>query len=545
MSRAALLLLLLAAAAAIGFVVLRGGGGDDEVPTSTVAREAPDEAPPPDPVVLKGRSDARPARTEPPPAAPSDEATPAVVEPRVMSGGRVMTEVDFRELQRREALEAPRVPERPGRPDLALGDPWRSPRYGRVDLLGRRVDGEGPWLPDGRGLSFTGMAQVDHEDAGAAVEEEIEEPLVTAVKGRILTDGDPVAGAEVILYSTFYQRHARYDHHVREVGRTVTDGYGVFDLRPIGLDTVHFGSNGEVLLTVHRAGFGSIVAKRLDNLQPEVENDLGAFDLQPVSPVLYGVIRDLAGRPVPGAVVRVSGSVNPVLYDKTERMIILKDCPAAVADDEGRYRLEGFAAGTQHVSVHVNIDCVLHFDATYAPGEHEWSPRVLAGNSVRGRVVDAEGVGIAAAVVSGGGNWTPTGADGTFWLDNIQPGPFPVLVAHHLFHSVHVPQVAAGTEDLEIVMDAPLPRVQVLVATEESSEPVPLIAIDWLWARGAPPPFAPVSRFWNAADGRYDVVVPEGAVGARLSATGRVTVDLGQEALEDGRVIELALPLEE
>ena len=31
------------------------------------------------------------------------------------------------------------------------------------------------------------------------------------------------------------------------------------------------------------------------------------------------------------------------VYDKTERMIILKDCPTAVTDAEGSFRLESFA----------------------------------------------------------------------------------------------------------------------------------------------------------------------------------------------------------
>lgn len=534
------LLLLLAAACAGAYVAWRPAHVEDADPAATVSREATSGKVPAPPVELKGRPDAKTPAVE----APSDSN--GVKEPVVPSRPSAV-EAALAALLRAEGLlekqEKPRFPARPGRPDIDLGDPYRAPRHGRLDLLGRRVDGVGPWIPDGRGLVFTGMAHVDHEDAGDAVEEEIEEPLVTAVVGRVLSGGAPLAGAEVILYSTFYQRHARYDHHVREVGRALTDGDGGFDLRPIGLDTVHFGSNGEVLLTVHREGYGSIVARRLDNIEPEIENDLGTFDLETRAATLVGTVRDLAGEPVPGATVRVSGSVNPVLYDKTERMIILKDCPTAVADEEGLYRLQGFAVGTQHVSVHVNIDCVEHFVAKYTAGEHRYDPRVQAGNSIRGRVVDTDGEPIAAAVVSGGNNWTPSNADGTFWLDNIRAGPLTLQVAHHLYAATYVENVSLETEDLEVVMAAHLPRVELFVTAEESDTAVPLIAIDWQWANGRPPhPFVPVSRYWHAADGRYAVVVPEGAIGARVSAEARGTVVLDPSALEDGRVTEVALP---
>lgn len=534
----AILLFVLLAAVVASWLVAGPFGREQPIPTpAPVARQDPGEADATPPVHLRGRP-----RLPRPPASPTP-STPGAPKPEDVAAGRVLPASLPETVADRWKHDDPRFPQRPHHPDPDLGDPHRAPHYLRLDLLGRPVDGLGPWLPDGRELAWAGMARVVSDDAQAIdAKDAIEEPLVTAVVGRVTSGATPLAGAEVILYSTFYQRHARYDHHVREVGRTTTHVDGVFDLRPVGLDTVHFGADGEVLLTVHRPGFGSIVARRLDNIRPEVENDLGAFDMQPVSATLHGVIRDFSGDPVAGAAVRVSGSVNPVIYDKTERMIILKDCPTAVTDAEGRYRLEGFALGRQHVSVHVNIDCVQHFATTYDSGEHEWSPRVRAGGSVRGRVVDGRGDPVAGAVVAGGDNWTPSNPDGTFWLDNIDAGPFTLHVAHHALASVYLPGVTAGTEDLEVVMATPLPRIRLRVTAADTGEPLRVVAIDWTWPGGGPPHlFVPDSPYWHDAGGHFEVIVPESAVGAWVSAEGRTGQGLEPADLEDGREVEIEL----
>ena len=536
------LLLLVAAAGAAAYVAWRPDGVLEGDAGATLAREAAREPEAPPPVELKGRSDARPAPDPTPvgPPAGGEAAGEPASPPQMDADHRARLVAAIQQL---EKLAEPRFPGRPGRPDQSLGDPYRAPRYGRVDLLGRRVGGTGPWLPDGRGLVFTGVAHVDHEDAGEAVEEEIEEPLVTAVVGRILSGGEPVAGAEVILYSTFYQRHVRYDHHVREVGRMITDGYGVFDLRPVGLDTVHFGSNGEVLLTVHKPGYGSIVARRLDNIEPEVENDLGTFELSTQAATLVGIIRDLQGEPVEGAAVRVSGSVNPVLYDKTERMIILKDCPTSVTDAEGSYRVESFAVGEQNVSIHVNIDCTQHTDGDVrgrrAPLRHPGPGREQHQGTDRER--------------GGRGRRRRRGLQRR-QLDAVESRR-DVLARQHRVGSGHAPD---RPPPLRVRVRArrrarhrgPRDRARHAPAADRAGRPErggrhggpadhPRLA---LARRPSPHRFVTDSRYWHAADGRYDVVVPEGAIGATVGAAGRAPTVLEAAALADGRATEVALP---
>jgi hypothetical protein len=189
----------------------------------------------------------------------------------------------------------------------------------------------------------------------------------------------------------------------------------------------------------------------------------------------------------------------------------------------------------------VNIDCVVHGPLDLKAGETVWNTRVRAGGSVRGRVVDAHGAPVLAAVVSGGGNWTPSNEDGSFWLDNIDQGPFLLEVAHHAHATLRVPGVQAGTEDLELVLDRPLPRVT-LEVTDPEGAPVSLVAIDWLWPPGRGPGlFVPDSRYWNDPGGRYALIVPEGVSGARVTDDAGRTVTLTAAQLADGATLPLVL----
>ena len=263
--------------------------------------------------------------------------------------------------------------------------------------------------------------------------------------------------------------------------------------------------------------------------------------MAPADAVLYGQILDLSGQPVEGAAVRVSGGMNPVIYDKTERMVVLKDCPTAVTDEEGRYRLAGFATEQQMVSIHVNIDCVLRMDRKFKPGEHVWSPRVQAGHWVKGKVVDGNGDGIAKAVVSGGGNWTPTNPDGTYWLDNIEEGPFELEVVHHGHRRTTVAGVVAGLEDFEVVLAEPLPTIRLRVTAADTGEALDLITITWAYAPPGPHRFVPVSPDWHAKEGVFAVTVPENATAATVWTEGREPHALDADALRGGSEHEIAL----
>ena len=388
---------------------------------------------------------------------------------------------------------------------------------------------------------WLGVARLTR-DVQETAEDDVKEPAATAVVGHVQReDGSPVEGAEVILYSSFYLRQAYYDHRVREIGRVYTDEQGAFDMRPIDMDTVHFGSNGEVLVTVRHPRLPDLVAQRLDGLVPGAVSDVGTLVLPEAPAVVSGTIRDLQGKPVAGAVVRASGLMNPVDYDKVERMVVLSACPSARTDEEGRYRLGDFAPGRHQISVHVNIDCVIHVDGNWR-GEREWSPRVLAGHGVRGRVVGADGEPVAHAVVRGGGNWTPSGADGTFWLDNVRAGPLTLQVFHDAWARQVFPGVETDAEDpVELTLTTPLPRVT-LEVTDASGQPVPIVDLTWHWRPGkGPNEFTPDSPHWHDPGGRFEVIVPEGANGIHVERKELGGAEVPAEDLQDGRRLGVVL----
>jgi len=507
-----------------------------EGPSATTSRGTPDIAPPLDapPALASIEGD----RRRSPGGIEGEGSGRSSGRPQDSAGAPVVAEESIEALIRRLFLGFRGVaPEAfPGRLEPGADAPFplaRSYLVGRVGPYGvRDVTGVGP-------RTWRGVARLDGSESEAQTD--TEDPAETAIRGVVVGDtGEPVAGAEVILYSSFYVRQAFYDHRVRQIGRTFTDALGVFDIRPIALDTVHFGAGGDVLVTVRHAAWADLVAQPLAGIAPGQESDVGRLVLPAQGVVVRGVVRDLEGRPVPDAIVRVSGVLNPVDYDKTERMVVLDECPAAETDAEGRYVLTDFAAGDHEISIHVRIDCVMHVRKAWA-GEQEWSPNVPAGNGVRGRVVDPAGQPVAAAVVAGGGNWTPTNADGTFWLDNVQAGPLQLEVAHHAWHTVVLPGVPTDGEDVTIAFARPLARVAFTVV-DGAGKPVPIVAIDWAWPTGAGPGrFAPDSRYWHDPAGKFAVIVPEGATGATMSDATGASQTLAAEDLADGTDLRVVL----
>jgi len=412
----------------------------------------------------------------------------------------------------------------------------------RDDLVGR-VGPYGVREPAASsGWTWWGLGRVLRAPTATAdAADDTQAPITTAVRGRVVAeDGRPVAGAEVLLYSSFYLRQAYYDHRVRQLGHTRTDADGAFDLRPLALDTVHFGAGGAVLVTVRHSAYADLVAQPLPGIVPGQESDVGRLVLPTVSARVHGTVLDLSEQPVAGAVVLLSGHLNPVDYDKTERWLVLDACPSAVTDADGRYAIDDVAPGVHEISVHLRLDCVLHV-RDHWQGDREWTPRVRAGPAIRGRVVDPDGRPVAAAVVAGGANWTPSNADGTFWLDNVMPGPLALEIVHHAWYRVVVASVPTDGDDVTLAFERPLPRV-VLSVVDAAGAPASVVAIDWTWPPGGGPgPFAPDSRYWQGAGGVLAVVVAEGAVGATVTDAHGGTAVLTPTQLVDGGRVSVAL----
>ncbi len=417
--------------------------------------------------------------------------------------------------------------------------PLRVPRselIGAVGAYGRR-EAIGDFSP-----RWLGAALVDRTGALREAEDDTLDPLSAAVLGRVVrSDGEPVAGAELILYSSFYLRQSYYDRRVREIGRAYSDGEGRFDLRPIDLDTVHFGRSGDVLMTVRHPLLADLVAQKVGGLSPGRESEIGDLVLPEVGAVVSGTILDLAGNPVVGAVVRASGWMNPVDYDKSERMVVLAACPSATTDAQGNYRLTDFAPGRHEISVHVNLDCVAHQPGQWQ-GESTWSLRVRAGHGIVGRVVDEWGEPVAAAVVYGGGNWTPSYADGTFWLDNVDEGALRLEVLHHAYARHAFSEVLTDQEDPVVLrLTRRLARVTLRVV-DPTGRPVPLVEVEWTWAASrGPDEFTPRSPRWHDPGGIFKLVIPDGVIGARVWHVAVGEGVLTEAELSDGSEPALTL----
>jgi carboxypeptidase family protein len=80
-------------------------------------------------------------------------------------------------------------------------------------------------------------------------------------------------------------------------------------------------------------------------LRPGEIVELGEISPRPGSGVIEGRVRDLDGRPVSGADVRVGGWLVPVPPDSG------KPAPSVKTDAEGRFRFEGVPAGRGYVQV--------------------------------------------------------------------------------------------------------------------------------------------------------------------------------------------------
>ena len=406
-----------------------------------------------------------------------------------------------------------------------------------------------PWRVPPGGEAFGGedatIVSLARDEEEAQAREEEPDPVETAVVGVVVdAAGQPIAGARVVVYSAFYERTLAYGHRIREVGSVTSDLEGRFNLRPIALDTVHFGSNGEVVLSISSPAHGDIVTKRMPNIEPEIENDLGQFMLRESMCTLQGQLVDREGKPVEGAVVRVSGSLQPTLYDKQERMVFLRHCPTATTDAEGRYQLAGFAPDTHFISIHVNIDSPWTEPRTLPVGTTTLDLTIRAGGSVRGMVINEEGDPIDGAIVAGGENYTHTLPDGTFWLDNVTAGVFSVWVAHHEYKSVIVQDVSSQTEHLVVELLQPLPRLALRVSQGEANDPVPVIAVQWQFPKGQPPnPAVPTSPFWHSPAGTFEIPIPERAIEVTISADELVPRVVAVEpAPEDEQEVHLEAP---
>jgi hypothetical protein len=136
--------------------------------------------------------------------------------------------------------------------------------------------------------------------------------------------------------------------------------------------------------------------------------------------VVRGVVRDEAGRALPGLVVR--------LVPKAEAFKHVAFEPADISDEAGRFELTGLSAGAASLQAERSGLVPLAQALELAEGETRSAELVLAsGGRVTGRVVTGRGAGVPGALVRAGpitapGPHVTADGEGRFTLAGLPPG---------------------------------------------------------------------------------------------------------------------------
>ena len=290
--------------------------------------------------------------------------------------------------------------------DPSVGDGWSS-QWGVVPPAMVRTDGEGAfsaWV--GAGTVEVGAFASGY--APARISTSVPGPTVTialapesVLAGTVVDpDGEPVAGAVVAI--------AEFDD--RGLGSAHTDEAGVFRLAglPPGRYRVEATARGRA---------GRSASSRLLGIGETIDDV--TIELRDAATVTARVVIDGTGEPCP---------LGGVAFSNDEHDVVVR------TDEEGYARFDAVLPGTYRPMV----VCEGFADGDYPALEVGTEPvqteyTVVAGVSLRGRVVDDDGAALAGAWVSAYGTSagaTPamrraqSGDDGGFELSGLAPGSY-------------------------------------------------------------------------------------------------------------------------
>ncbi len=277
--------------------------------------------------------------------------------------------------------------------------------------------------------------------------EGIDFPIVIGIRvSGICVDeqGNPISGAEV---------EGRDRDNYLSLESFITREDGRFSLAGFPR-TPHFTLDAEV------------TGKLVSDLYGPVElTDGGLADVRLVlhsAATIEGTVVDPSGKPMAG--IRVSTGFEE---KGIQRYVGRSSSDSGV---DGRFHIEGLAPGKHRLFLHDPKMRQLHSPATgpetidLKPGDHidglrlVYQGKAVTGLTILGRVVDTQGNPIAKAEVRAHGSdafkFTQSDETGAFEITGL-PDTSVTIVAEHDDHPrVLMPDVAAGTAGLEIVMDA-------------------------------------------------------------------------------------------
>ncbi|HEX4954921.1 MAG TPA: carboxypeptidase regulatory-like domain-containing protein [Thermoanaerobaculia bacterium] len=423
-----------------------------------------------------------------------------------------------------------------GLPGLTQG----TPRPIRA-LLPRFTDEEGRFrfgeLPSGARISVW----VEHDDYLSATTEDVEVPLpdsplevvlepAARLLGRVVAaGGEPIAGAEVEVDPVSPLPPELRRSRPWRAARARTDEEGRFEVKKLAGGPYRVAASARSYLPASPR-----------TIEVPAGSKVEGFDLVlSKGAVLEGQVLDEAGQPVLGAWVSQVRELSGEL---------IRDGGTGV-DGAGRYRLEGIAPGHQQLAAGAEgwLSVEKSVEVTETGGRLDFTLR--RGATVRGRVIDAEGVPVPRANVvleeQAGGPFLAmiqSGREGSFSIGGVPPGRYVIAAQREGYRAPAGPtSVEVGgqaVEDLELVLDRggaivgavtgvePAETVGLRVAAFDGKGPRASAAVD---ARGR-------FRLEGLAPGSYQVQAVPGA----QNLSGSAAVELAEGALEASVTLPLA-----
>lgn len=283
--------------------------------------------------------------------------------------------------------------------------------------------------------------KADVEDVG-----EISLRAGETVAGRVIDPaGKPVAGAWILPRSA------------RDVGPVRTGANGTFRFEDLQAPTgpIAF-SSSSFSFSVQAAGFETVAAAGRFGGSPV------AVRMQPSTAKFTGLIKDVAGRPVTDAVVRLAGDANSrwVRTDATGRFEI-----AGLASKQGRIEVLGRDGSSLETAIQAGTATSAAFTLAKA-------------GTLEGRVTQTDNGKLVAGVkvTARSGGWsaiTRTGLEGRYRFSGLSQGTYRVRFDEKRFVLVDRASVEVGSGDTKIVDVALTPAVTLVGrVTDESGRPV-------------------------------------------------------------------------
>jgi hypothetical protein len=367
--------------------------------------------------------------------------------------------------------------------------------------------------------------------------------LPVGLTGRVVEkeSKQPIAGAVVLVHSTFYVRSIFYDHHLEEVARVVTDDDGLFVIERLNVDPIHFGKGGRAYLSVRSHDHAPLLSIPLPGVTTGYRNRLPDLVLSRERHTVRGRVVDYwENKPVAGGRVVATGEIQPIHYPKDQRDALFLSAPECVTDEMGRFVLENVGPGKQMLSVHGGDDCAGYLEIEVpVKGEVVISTRQIRGH-IEGRVEDEWGRPISLVRIDGGSNTTHTFADGTFVLENFRGDVVMLAFTHADYRAATKPDVPDTSRDLVFRMASRWPLVRFRVRDHARNQPVPVVTVRLEFADEKQAAI-PASPYFISAAGVHAVRVPTGAVRATIEAEGYAPTTVDVTGLTDGARVEVSL----